>query len=151
MTDSLSHPDAQRALAEVLDELIPPRADGSLLGAGGLGLGSYVAEQLGVAGAIVLAGLAKLDELAAQRGSSSFAEVSQDRRAELINEVASSHPGFIESLIFHTYAGYYQDPRVVESLGVSAHPPYPKGFDLEAGDLSLLDAVRARPKQYREA
>jgi hypothetical protein len=28
--------------------------------------------------------------------------------------------------------------------------PFPKGFELEAGDLSLLDPVRARPKVYRD-
>ena len=40
---------------------------------------------------------------------------------------------------------------VVEGLGLEDRPPYPKGYEVEAGDLSLLDPVRARPKLYRDA
>ena len=37
-----------------------------------------------------------------------------------------------------------------QSLGVEVRPPFPKGFEVERGDWSLPDAVRARPKLYRE-
>jgi hypothetical protein len=30
-------------------------------------------------------------------------------------------------------------------------PPFPEGFEVEEGDWSLLDPVRARPKLYRDA
>lgn len=45
---------------------------------------------------------------------------------------------------------YYRDDRVMRSLGMEPRPPFPKGFELEQGDWSLLDAVRARPKVYRD-
>jgi hypothetical protein len=45
---------------------------------------------------------------------------------------------------------YYRDDRVMRSLGMEARPPFPKGFELEQGDWSLLDPVRARPTLYRE-
>ena len=38
----------------------------------------------------------------------------------------------------------------MESLGMEARPPFPKGYEVEQGDWSLLDPVRARPKMYRE-
>src|SRR6516162_1999713 len=41
--------------------------------------------------------------------------------------------------------------RVMRSLGLEPRPPYPKGFEVEQGDWSLLDPVRARPKLYRDA
>jgi hypothetical protein len=46
---------------------------------------------------------------------------------------------------------YYRDDRVVRSLGVEPRPPFPKGHTLEQGDWSLLDAVRGRPKMWRDA
>jgi hypothetical protein len=38
----------------------------------------------------------------------------------------------------------------MRSLGLEARPPYPKGFELEQGDWSLLDPVRAGPPLFRE-
>ena len=38
---------------------------------------------------------------------------------------------------------YYRDDRVVRSLGMEPRPPFPKGFEVEQGDWSLLDPVRA--------
>jgi hypothetical protein len=38
---------------------------------------------------------------------------------------------------------YYRDDRVMRSLGVEPRPPFPKGFEVEQGDWSLLDPVRA--------
>ena len=46
---------------------------------------------------------------------------------------------------------YYRDDRVMRALGMEARPPFPKGHEVEQGDWSLLDPVRARPKLYREA
>ena len=67
-----------------------------------------------------------------------------------MNEVAASHPGFVESLVFHVYTGYYQHPRVSVAIGLKAEPPYPGGFELEVGDLDLLADVRERGKLYRD-
>lgn len=46
---------------------------------------------------------------------------------------------------------YYRDDRVMRALGMEARPPFPKGHEVEQGDWSLLDPVRARPTLYREA
>lgn len=45
---------------------------------------------------------------------------------------------------------YYRDDRVMRSLDLETRPPFPRGFELEQGDWSLLDKVRARPKLWRE-
>ena len=44
---------------------------------------------------------------------------------------------------------YYQDDRVLEALDIEPRPPFPEGHDVEQGDWSLLDPVRARDKFYR--
>jgi len=46
---------------------------------------------------------------------------------------------------------YYRDDRVVRSLGLDPRPPFPKGHELEQGDWSLLDPVKARPPMWRPA
>jgi hypothetical protein len=45
---------------------------------------------------------------------------------------------------------YYRDDRVMRALGLEPRPPYPKGHVLEQGDWSLLDAVRGRPRMWRD-
>lgn len=45
---------------------------------------------------------------------------------------------------------YYRDDRVLESLGLEARAPFPKGHSVEQGDWSLLDAVRNRPPMWRD-
>jgi hypothetical protein len=39
---------------------------------------------------------------------------------------------------------------VLRSLGMEPRPPFPKGHTLEQGDWSLLDAVRNRPRLWRD-
>ena len=46
---------------------------------------------------------------------------------------------------------YYRDDRVLMSLGLEPRPPFPKGYELEQGDWSLLDPVRARKPFWRQA
>jgi hypothetical protein len=45
---------------------------------------------------------------------------------------------------------YYRDDRVLHSLGLDARAPFPTGRSLEQGDWSLLDAVRGRPRMWRD-
>lgn len=45
---------------------------------------------------------------------------------------------------------YYRDDRVLQSLGIEARPPFPKGHELEQGDWSLLDPVRKRAPFWRD-
>jgi len=46
---------------------------------------------------------------------------------------------------------YYRDDRVMRSLGMEPRAPYPKGYEVEEGDWTLLDPVRARPPIWRGA
>ena len=46
---------------------------------------------------------------------------------------------------------YHRDDRVMRAFSMEPRPPFPIGFEVEQGDWSLLDPVRARPKLYRPA
>jgi len=140
--------DEQRTLASVLDELIPPSDDGRFPGAGELGLAGYVEEVLRTTTnlrSMITQGLSDLDNLARTRNAPGFAALAREDKVQLLNEQA-----FVLPLTFHAYAGYYQNARVLEALGLEARPPHPKGYEMEPNDLTLLDAVRRRSKRYRQ-
>jgi len=139
----------QSTFTAVLDEMIPAR-DAKLPGAGSLGVGDHVAARLGDATPFVASGLAALDALARERGATEFADLPTAERAPILREVDASQPGFVQCLLFHAYAGYYQNPRVMAAIGLAPRPPYPEGYALEPLDESLLEAVRGRAKLYRE-
>ena len=146
-------PDERRTLTSVLDELVPPSADGRLPGAGELGLAGHVEAVLHRAPElrpIVARGLAALDAFARGRSARDFAALPRELRLEALNGLAATEPECLPSLVFHTYTGYYQERRVLEGLGLEARPPHPKGHALETGDLGLLEPVRRRGKLYRD-
>jgi hypothetical protein len=145
-----SRPDQNaRALAALLDTLIPPSPDGTLPGAGELGLAAIIEEAAPGFAAAAAEGLSELERRAAARGAEGFADLDLADRSALLAEYASDAPAFLPPLIFRAYAHYYQHPAVVTGLGLEARPPHPLGYELEAGDLSGLDAVRARRPLYR--
>jgi hypothetical protein len=148
----LSEPQ-RRALAALLDEIIPRSADGRLPGAGELGLVAWVEDVLArtpALGPVLSEGLQALDAAARGSGAGDFARLPPcEQRAALLREVAAERPQLLSALVFHTYAGYYQHPRVLEALGLEPRPPFPKGYELAAFDVSLLDCVRRREPFYR--
>jgi hypothetical protein len=134
-------------LASVLDEIIPPRADGRLPGAGALGLARYIESALCKTPdqqGMVAQGLSDLEGIAQKRHGATFAALSAREKRDLLDEQI-----FVSLVMFHAYVGYYQDPRVVAVLGLEQRPPHPKGYEMAANDLTLLDPVRSRPKLYR--
>jgi len=143
----------EATLSGVLDEIVPPRADGKLPGAGGLGMTRALSRPLGENTDLLATtrrGLAALEADAVTRGADGFAALERTDRRAALDALATIEPGFLPGLIFHTYTAYYQDPRVVAALGLEPRPPHPLGYDLEVGDFSLLEAVRKRPKLYRD-
>jgi hypothetical protein len=147
---SVEQEDILRAL---LDEVIPPSTDGRLPGAGGLGLIGHVARtvrQTPMLVPVVEYGLSAIVERAGARSPDGWAGLSRAERSALLAEFARDDQLFMPALLFLAYSGYYQHPRVVETLGLEARPPHPKGYTMEAFDPSLLDAVRRRGKIYRD-
>lgn len=140
-------------LAAVLDQIIPPTADGRLPGAGFLAgterLAGIVALMPGLDQALA-GGLAALDAAARERGAASYATLPEEQRKDVLDEVAARDAGLVPSLMFVSFTTYYVEDRVVEALDLEARPPHPKGFAMAESDLSLLEPVRRRGRLYRE-
>jgi hypothetical protein len=79
-----------------------------------------------------------------------FADAPVDVQRSIVQQFRDEHPSLAAVLVAVTARCYYRDDRVMRSLGMEPRPPFPKGFEVESGDWSLLDPVRARPKIYRD-
>lgn len=83
-------------------------------------------------------------------GGGAFAELDAARAEGVAEAFLASRTPAVEVLGRCVLQCYYRDDRVLRSLGVEPRPPFPKGHEVEQGDWSLLDAVRGRPKMWRD-
>jgi hypothetical protein len=95
----------------------------------------------------VCAALATLRSLA----GGPFAALDAARRGEVAAKLRAEGGSALGVLTRVVLLCYYRDDRVMVSLGLEARPPFPKGHELEQGDWSLLDPVRARKPFWRPA
>jgi hypothetical protein len=78
-----------------------------------------------------------------------FTDLDAKRRAEVANALRERGGLPLAALVRVVLLCYYRDDRVMHSLGQEPRAPFPKGHEVEQGDWSLLDPVRARPPIYR--
>jgi hypothetical protein len=138
--------DRGRSLRCLAGMMIPASAEYGVPSAGDDAIFADILQSFGRDIEHVLNVLRMLDETA----GGVFADLEPARREDT---AARLHESGGESLMYLeriTLQCYYRDDRVMRSLGLEPRPPFPKGFEVEQGDWSLLDAVRARPKLYRE-
>ncbi len=79
-----------------------------------------------------------------------FAGLERSAREDLINDWYAGGGAAAAVLGRVILGAYYRDDRVLVALGHEARAPFPKGYVLEPGDWSLLDAVRDRPPFWRD-
>ena len=131
-------------LDRVLDTLIPESEDGRMPSAGALNLAAAVRVAAAGAQDTIEAGLAALRD-------SGFEALDPGERTEALQELETTQPAFTASLYLATCSQYYAHPDVLTALGLEPRPPFPKGHDLEPGNLEALERVRQRGRIYREA
>jgi hypothetical protein len=81
----------------------------------------------------------------------SFVALDASRQAALAAAFRERHPDPFLALVSITVRCYYRHDRVMRSLGMEPRPPFPLGFEVEQGDWTLLDPVRARGPIFRDA
>ena len=80
-----------------------------------------------------------------------FAALDAGQRAAVATDFRASGGIALMRLTNIVLQCYYRDDRVMRSLGMEPRPPFPKGFEVEQGDWSLLDPVRKKEKIWRDA
>ena len=144
--------EAQNSLATaMLDRLIPRQ--GEHPGAGEIGVADYLDGAISASSQLrrlFSDGLIAVQATAAALGSG-FEDLDADTQDEILRAIEADHSQFFDRLVMFTYNGYYINPTALESLGLETRPPQPKGYVVEAGDLSSLEAVVQRGQAYRDA
>ena len=138
-------------LDAVLDCIIPPSPARGLPGASEVGVWSFITRFAAAEAESVRDDLAWIDAMAREHVSKAASELDSEALAKLLSELREAHPGRLDTLGRLTMSCYYQHDAVLQALGDEPRAPYPLGFKVEPGDLSLLEPVRQRGPIYRDA
>lgn len=139
-------PSEARDLRRLAGFMVPASVEYGVPGADDEAIFADIVQSLGRDRDDVCTALAMLREIA----GGDFAGLD-DPQAETAAMILLGHAGpVITALGRAVLQCYYRDDRVFRALGIEARPPYPQGRVLEQGDWSLLDAVRGRPRMWRD-
>jgi hypothetical protein len=127
--------------------MIPANAEFAVPGADDPLIFADILGSLGRDAGAVADALAALAELA----GGAFSEQDAARQRQIAETFLARDEPRVAVLGRVILQCYYRDDRVMVSLGLEPRSPFPKGHVLEQGDWSLLDAVRSRPKMWRDA
>jgi hypothetical protein len=134
---------AQReTLSALLDTILPASDDGRMPSAADLDLIGYLRE--------TAVDFMPLLASVVEQFDGEFTSLAPSERHATVEAFSTAQPDLFNGLLFHTYACYYQNDRVLEGIGSVAGPPFPRGNTIEQGDLSLLDPVVQGSKTYRK-
>ncbi|MFT5578571.1 MAG: hypothetical protein ACI9WS_001326 [Paraglaciecola psychrophila] len=136
-------------LAILLQMIIPASSDGKMPAASELQIDSAIANDSDDVLAAILADMDYLTSCAQQQFARAFTELETADQQQLVAQLRSASADFMAALATATAVHYYQHDRVLTALGLALRPPAPVGNTVPAGDLSLLDPVRARAPFYR--
>lgn len=136
----------RRSLRCLAEMIIPASTEYDIPSAGDDAIFTDILRSFGRDQHHVMAVLEKLETLS----GGVFTDLDPQRRIDIAARLRESAGVSLMYLTRIVLQCYYRDDRVMRSLGMEERPPFPKGFELEQGDWSLLDPVRARPKLYRE-
>ena len=139
-----------RTLKALLNLIIPADSDRAMPGAGELDFIGYIKEFASDSMAAIHREIDSLDARLTNELGAGVEELEERVLEQFVDKLRASEPYFAVNVVIQAINCYYQDDRVVTALGWEARPPFPKGFDVVRGDLSLLEPVRQRGKIYRE-
>jgi hypothetical protein len=126
--------------------MIPASAEYDVPGADDAAIFADIVDSLGRDRNDVREALALLREMAGGDFASLDATQAEATAMALLNR----HGPAITALGRAVLQCYYRDDRVMRALGREPRSPFPQGHVLEQGDWSLLDAVRGRPRMWRD-
>jgi hypothetical protein len=134
-----------QSLRCVAEMMVPASAVHGVPGAGDDAIFIDIVDSIGLDRAMVKQALQHLDAMVG--GVFAHADPARREAAAAALQDAGGEP--LVALTRVIVQCYYRDDRVMRSLGMEVRPPFPKGYDVEQGDWSLLDPVRARAAFYR--
>lgn len=132
----------------ILNQMIPASEDGRLPSATEVGFLSYSQTKGTISW--VREGIVKVNKESLERYKGSFADLNPSEQVELIELLRRKMFQYFGRLVHQVIECYYQDDKVLAAIGAAVRPPFPEGFHVPDGDLTLLESVYLREKIYRE-
>jgi len=148
ITENLSE-EQKRTLMKILNMIIPPSEDGKMPGAADIGFLTYIHNENLLPW--IHEGLISIAEESHKNYGQEFSALSGFEQAQLIEKLRRKFLQFFNRLTTQVIQCYYQHDDVLVAIGFEARPPFPKGYLLEEGDLTLLEPVYLRGKIYRDS
>lgn len=148
MTDQAETPpfdDNDGTLFAIVGHMIPASARHGLPGADDPAIYADILRSVGRDRQALTEALAAVET----RAGTGFAALSREEQAAILQEFRADEPALAGVIEAVTARCYYRDDRVMASIGIEVRPPFPEGYAVEEGDLSLLDPVRARGPIWR--
>jgi len=133
-------------LREIAGTMVPASAELGMPGADDPAILADIAKSIGRDLPLVRQALAAIKAKAA----GNFSTLDRDRREALINDWYAAGGAPAMALGRAILAAYYRDDRVLVGVGHEARPPFPKGYEVQQGDWSLLELVKKRPAFWRD-
>ena len=143
-TLSSTQRDDLRAVAAMI---IPASAEYAVPGADDAAIQADILKTMGRDTEAVRAALDHLARLADRP----LSELDPARRDAVATEFRATGGMAAATLVRVVLQCYYRDDRVLRSLGLELRAPFPKGYELEQGDWSLLDPVKVMKPSLRRA
>jgi hypothetical protein len=144
--DAVLSPSERRDLYRIAGIMIPASEEFGVPGADDPAIFADILRSLGRDLDDVRAALA---QIAASAGGD-FTTVDEQRAEALVMQACTRSDAPAVALSRAVLQCYYRDDRVLRSLGHEPRAPFPKGYSVEQGDWSLLEAVRGRPQLWRD-
>ena len=140
----------KRIFLALVDMIIPPSDELNIPGASDTAIFNCIIKNSAKNHQQILESLSALETLAQEKEKAGFADLLVDQRERIVKIFRKTYPTQANMFENLTSQCYYQDDRIMISLGMEPRPPYPEGFTVEQGDWSLLEPVRKREKFYRK-
>jgi hypothetical protein len=140
----------QTILRAAVGAMVPEQLELALPGADDPLIFADIVASVGPRHREISAVLAALQHSALAQWQRAFEQLDSSQQLQLVNLLRESMPEPMWSLIALIFECYYRDDRVMDSLQMDKRPAFPQGFEVEAGDWSLLDPVKKRAPFYRQ-
>lgn len=136
----------KETLQSLADLMIPADEGFDVPGAGDERIFTDIQKSMARSHGYFLEVATKLDELS----DGPFQSLGEEEQSKIFSRLQAEAPTAFKFMARTILQCYYRDDRVMRSLGMEVRPPFPRGFEVEQGDWSLLDPVRARAPFYRK-
>ena len=143
--------DQQRTFNAVLDMIIPEDRERNKPSAADIDVFAWIRDHAASYIDELKRELDAINAESTQVHRKTFHALEHPLKVRLLDVSRARSPRLFRELASWTVTAYYQDDRVMEAIGLPARPPFPLGYEIQSGDLSLLGPVRARGKLYRDA